>query len=58
VAGIGDRDDIVEASKVHGRKIGHADHLSRDNRLDLSGVEAYRQANEMAVTFKRHMRRL
>jgi hypothetical protein len=40
------------------KKIGCADHLSRDNRLDLSGVAAYRQANEMALTLKRRMRRL
>jgi hypothetical protein len=40
------------------KQIGHADHLSRDNRLDLSGVPAYRQANAMAVTLKRHIRQL
>jgi catalase-peroxidase len=38
--------------------IGRADHLSRDNRLDLSRVAAYRQADEMAVTRNCHMRRL
>jgi hypothetical protein len=38
--------------------IGHADHLSRDNRLDLSRVAAYRQPDEMAVTLKRHIRQL
>src|SRR3984957_8753406 len=53
---VGDRNHIFEVSKVHGQKIGQADHLSRDNRLDLSGVSAYRQANVMAVTLKRHMR--
>jgi hypothetical protein len=40
------------------KEIGHADHLSRDNRLDLSDVPAYRRANEMDVTLKRHMQRL
>jgi hypothetical protein len=38
--------------------IGRADHLSRDNRLDLSGVGAYQQPDEMAVTLKRHIRQL
>jgi hypothetical protein len=38
--------------------IGRADHLSRDNRLDLSRVAAYRQPDEMAVTLKRHIGQL
>jgi hypothetical protein len=56
MAVVGDRDNIFEVSKVHGQKIGETDHLSRDNRLDLSGVAVYRQAHEMAVTLRRHMR--
>ena len=58
MAVVGDRDHIFEVSKVHGPKIGHADRLSRDNRLDLSRVPAYRERDEMAVTRKRHTRRL
>jgi hypothetical protein len=42
MAMVGDRDHVFEVSKVHGRKIGWADRLSRDNRFDLSGLAAYR----------------
>jgi hypothetical protein len=35
MAMVGNRDHIFEVSKVYGPRIGGADRLSRDNRLDL-----------------------
>jgi hypothetical protein len=58
MAVIGDRNHIFEVSKVHGPKIGAANRLSRDNRLDLSRIQAYRSAKGLAMTRNRHMPRL